>query len=94
MTPLATEQQALTREQVIEKYGNVRLKFSSYYKYSFTYVGTAEDGVTIACMVGGDSDSIYRYSVDADSTTSLVEDQWNWACVNNGADSLWVEDRR
>jgi hypothetical protein len=95
MSPQADEQQlSLTREQVMAKYGDVLLKFTSYYKYAFTYVGETTDGLTICCVIGGDAGDIYRFSVKADSTTSLNEDQWGWASVNRGPDSLWDEDRR
>ncbi len=90
----ADETVTLTREQVMEKYGDVLLKFSSYYKYAFTYVGQATDGVTVACSIGGDHNDIYRFSLKADSTTSLNEDQWSFAVVNRGPDQLWLEDRR
>ena len=52
----------MKQEEFIKKYGEEKVKFSSYYKYSFTFKN--EKGLSIS--VGGDSDDIYRFDVDAD----------------------------
>jgi len=51
----------MTKSEFIAKYGNRKVKFSSYYKYSFTFV----DGKGLTIRVGGDRDDIYRFSVTA-----------------------------
>ena len=56
----------MKREEIIEKYGKVKLKFSHYYKYTFTYSGIASDGVKVIAGVGGGADDIYKLSVDSD----------------------------
>lgn len=56
----------MTREEFIEKYGDVKVKFSNYYKYTFTYTGTLPDGGKISICDGGNSDDIYRYEVVPD----------------------------
>ena len=56
----------MTREEAKEKYGSVPCFFRSYYKYSFSFIGTAEDGATIHFCVGGCSDDIYRMSISRD----------------------------
>lgn len=61
----------LTREEFYERYGNLSVKFASYYKYAFKYVGVAEDGVVVTCYYGGNSSDIYRYNVEADSTETV-----------------------
>ena len=61
-----TEQ--ISRDEAIEIYGDIVVKFSSYYKYSFTFSGS-RDGVTIALSLGGDHNDIYKLSVDADNET-------------------------
>ena len=72
----------MTQEQIIEKYGDVVLDFSSYYKYTFYYRGTADDGNTIAVALGGNSDDIYRAGFEPkDTLTSLIDE----------ADVLWLE---
>ena len=56
------EEKQLTIEEVLEKYGNIELYFSSYYKYSFTYT-YKKDNLEIIGSYGGNSDDIYRYDV-------------------------------
>jgi hypothetical protein len=57
---MATE---LTREQFIDKYGDVEVRFSSYYKFTFTYSAQLTDGSYLTVSVGGNSDEIYRFKV-------------------------------
>lgn len=59
-------------EQIKEKYGNVKLKFSSYYKYSFTFIGKADDGKEIRVSVGGHPNAIYRFEVFADQEETIM----------------------
>jgi hypothetical protein len=61
----------MTREEFIEKYGDAKVKFSSYYKYTFTYAGTLPDGSTISIGYGGSSDHIYKYKVGPDKEESV-----------------------
>ena len=56
----------MTREEFYEKYSDVKVKFSTYYKYTFTYVGELSDGGKISVGYGGHYDDIYRYDVSAD----------------------------
>jgi hypothetical protein len=46
--------------EMIEKYGKEKVKFSSYYKFTFYY---SNENLAIAC--GGNSENIYRDSVVA-----------------------------
>jgi hypothetical protein len=39
----------MTKEEFIDKYGDVKVKFSSHYKYEFTYSGTTSEGNVIIC---------------------------------------------
>jgi len=50
-------------DEVIEKYGNVKLHFYRYYKYSFFYKGVADDGAVIILRYGGDSSEIYTHEI-------------------------------
>lgn len=61
----------MTFNEVLEKYGDVKLTFSYYYKYQFHYVGYTEDGTKISASVGGDSSDIYRHEVHNNETQSL-----------------------
>jgi hypothetical protein len=53
----------MTAAEFIKKYGNVTVKFSSYYKYTFTYTGKLPDGSEITVDCGGNGDQIYRQDV-------------------------------
>ena len=65
----------MTKEEFIEKYGEVKVKFSSYYKYTFNYIGTLPDGNVISVDCGGNADDIYRYEVvpDMEETISSID---------------------
>lgn len=56
----------MTREEFYDKYGDVRVNFVSYYKYTFTYAALLPDGKLLTCRYGGNSESIYRHEVDVD----------------------------
>jgi len=51
----------MTYEEFIEKYGEEEIKFSSYYKYSFTFKNEK-----LAVGYGGDHDDIYRLEVNTE----------------------------
>jgi hypothetical protein len=55
----------LTEEGLLEKYGEIEVKFIYYYKYTFTFIGDFE-GKTIQVSVGGSGDDIYRFEVEAE----------------------------
>lgn len=50
----------------------LKVKFSSYYKYSFAFAGETED-CRIALHFGMNSDDVYRYDVNADKKIELPE---------------------
>lgn len=64
----------MTEEEFIEKYGDVKVKFSSYWKYTFNYTGSLPDGCKISVGYGGNADDIYRYEVvpDHEETVSSI----------------------
>ena len=62
--------QILSQEELLSQYGDAELKFSSYYKYSFTFTGQMVD-IKINATIGGSSDDIYRLDVYADQKMSL-----------------------
>ncbi len=61
----------MTKEQIYEKYGDVKLRFSSYCKYSFGFAGTTEEGERVYASIGGNSDEIYRLDLDADTEKTI-----------------------
>ena len=61
--------EAMDWDEVLEKYGDVKVKFSSYYKYTFTFEGKTEKGEKVVCFVGWTADDIYRFSVNTKEIT-------------------------
>lgn len=63
----------MTRKEFIEKYGDIEVTFSSYYKYTFTYRADLDDGSAINVSFGGNADEIYRFNV-VNNDKSTVKD--------------------
>jgi hypothetical protein len=61
----------MTAEEFLQKYGGVKVKFSSYYKYTFMYTGELPDGGRISVGYGGNADDIYRHGVGADCEETI-----------------------
>ena len=61
----------MNKGEIIRKYGDVKLKFKYYYKYSFYYEGKAPDGAVVCASYGGDSEDIYKFRVDVDEEETL-----------------------
>lgn len=55
---------SLTKDEFIEKYGDVMLTFSSYMKYIFVFKGEYENK-TIYVNVGGTYHDIYRLNIES-----------------------------
>ena len=55
----------MTKEEFFEKYGDVKVTFSSYNKFTFTFSKVLSDGKKIVVEVGGNSDDIYRMEVSS-----------------------------
>lgn len=78
----------MTNAEFEELYGDVEVTFSSYYKYSFTFVGVAPDGTAIAVTYGGCGDDIYRYEVCNNQKCKVGSvSEWNYiAASKDGAE--------
>lgn len=77
----------LTKEQFIEKYGDIEMYFQGYYKYSFTFKGTTPNGEVIYVSIGGSSDDIYRLEVcDGNNGTLRSMDPDNGYVRNSNND--------
>ena len=50
----------MTYKEFIDKYGDEKVMFSSYYKYTFNF--RSKNGLLIS--VGGCGDSVYRFDVE------------------------------
>lgn len=61
----------MTKQEFITKYGDVKVKFNSYYKFTFTFKSTLPDGKILYCDCGSNSDDIYRMEVQADFEESV-----------------------
>ena len=82
----------MTAEQVQEKFGNTILRFSRYYKYTFTFRGDTNDGYKILCYFGGSSDDIYRYEVNANDENRVGSiDDWAVVRVLGAGDKVVFE---
>lgn len=75
----------ITAEQFLEQYGDVKVKFSSYFKYTFTFVGKTKDKTTITLFVGGNSDSIYREHVVANKEYTVRELEFSYASAEQNS---------
>ena len=58
-------------DEFLEKYGDVEVTFSSYYKYSFRYAAVLKNGNRIIVSVGGNSDDIYKLEVYNDDCHTI-----------------------
>ena len=56
---------------MLEKYKNEVVKFTGYYKYTFTFMTTLQNGNTLVVQVGGCADSIYTLAVSSDMMASV-----------------------
>lgn len=64
------EGKKISYEQFIEKYGDSKIRFSFYFKYSFYFKNIDN---SLAIVTGGCADDIYRYEVDADKEYLVSE---------------------
>ena len=56
---------------MFEKYKNCVVKFTGYYKYTFTFMTTLQNGNTLIVQIGGCPDSIYTFAVSPDMIRSI-----------------------
>ena len=50
-------------EEVISKYGKVKLTFEFYHKHTFKFEGVAPDGTHISAYSGGDAQAIFNKEI-------------------------------
>jgi hypothetical protein len=81
----------MNKEQILDLYGDLPLKFSSYYKYSFSYSAVAPDGVRVHASYGGTSEGIYRYSVTPEKAITLRSGDWDSATVIRDGVVIWEQ---
>lgn len=77
----------LTEKQFLEKYGEAKVVFAYYYKYSFTFTGEFE-GKKLHVIVGGSADDIYRFDVEPNKEYQVKELGMNYATVKDGETTI------
>jgi hypothetical protein len=61
----------LDKNEFYAKYGDVKVKFSGYYKYVFTYDAVLPNRLRLVVWYGGDSGEIYKHDVTANEYRSV-----------------------
>lgn len=75
----------MSYEEFIEKYGDIEVTFSSYYKYYFRYSAVVEDGNELIVEIGGDADDIYRMTVGSNDSATIRDLDLS---------NAWIADKR
>ena len=73
----------LTEEQLLEKYGKVKMKFTYYYKHAFHFTGK-KGNLKVLAMVGGDPDEIYKLQIVPGEKCALEELTFNSVSIRDG----------
>jgi hypothetical protein len=63
----------MEEEEILEKYGNVKMKFSTMFKGLFTYIGVSDDGIEIYADYYRDESDLYNYYLDVDEENTLED---------------------
>lgn len=77
----------LNEEEFLEIYGEAKVIFTSYYKYSFSFRGEF-NGKSVYVIVGGNADDIYRFDVDAGKEYLVNELGISYAEVKEGEKTI------
>ena len=73
----------LTEKEFLEVYGEAKVIFTSYYKYSFNFEGEF-NGKSIYVSVGENADDIYKFDVTAGKEYAVKELGMSYAKVKEG----------
>jgi len=84
----------MTKEQILDKYGEVVLKFTNYFKYEFYFLGVTENGTQIFTSIGGTSCSIYNIDVSSDAKETLLSLEPEWVSITFKGKELASYDER
>lgn len=77
----------LNEKEFLEIYGEAKVVFTSYYKYSFSFRGEF-NGKSIYVSAGGNADDIYRFDVDADKEYAVKQLGISYAEVKEGETTI------
>ena len=70
----------MTNKEAEERFGDIPLMFSGYYKYVFTFTGRRGD-IEIEARLGGAAEEIYRLDIDPNKPRFIDAIQSEWNCV-------------
>jgi hypothetical protein len=62
----------MNEKTLLSDYGTVKVTFSSFYKFSFTFTGQTPEGHKLVISVGGCPDEVYRFEVVADHQKTVA----------------------
>ena len=71
----------ITRKEFNELYGDVEVKFNSYYKYTFEFRGQTDDFKTVSISFGGGADDIYKEQIEAGEKVKVKDIEGMYATV-------------
>jgi len=77
----------LNEKEFLEMYGEAKVVFTSYYKYSFSFRGEF-NGKSIYVSVGGNAEDIYRFNVDAEVEYAVKDLGMSYAEVKEGETTI------
>jgi len=83
--------QVLTQSEFIEKYGDIEMSFTSYYKFCFGFEGKTPTGEIVRISIGGNSDDIYRLEVRNGVNGTLKSMEPDNGTVYNSNDEIVCE---
>ena len=63
----------MTRQEFYEKYGDLEVTFSHYYKFTFDFAAYLGEGKVVTVGVGGNAEDIYRFTVEPDTPVKISE---------------------
>lgn len=62
-----------TKSEFVAKYGHMKVSFSYYYKFNFTYTAPLDNGMHLSVTIGGDSDAIYRREISSNDVITVAD---------------------
>ena len=84
----------MTKQEILDKYGKVSLKFTNYNKYEFYFLGVAENGTQIFTSIGGTAWSIYNIDVASHTTETLISLEPEWVSISLKGEEVASYDER
>jgi len=72
----------MDKDSFLKKYGHIKVRFHSYFKADFSFVGDV-DGASIYVHVGGDLSDIYELDVSANEDYRISDLDINFGYLQN-----------